>query len=106
MVLTTIVSDEYSIPFFDAAREGRLLLRYSPSRDEWSEPAARYCAITQATDLCWREASGYGKLISWTVKPSRTRGEEQLPEVVLGIVELEEGPWLTVWIPDVNSSAL
>lgn len=92
-----VVRDEFSAPFFDAAAEGRLLLRYSPSSGEWSEPAALVCAVTQAADLEWREASGRGELVSWTVKPGRP---------AIGIVELEEGPWLTLLLPGADPATL
>ena len=85
--------DAHSAPFFDAAAEGRLLLRYSPSSGEWSEPAALVCAVTQAADLEWRAATGRGELVTWTVKPSR---DESTPGIVLGVVELAEGPWLAL----------
>jgi uncharacterized OB-fold protein len=84
--------DPYSAPFFDAAAEGTLLLRYSPSSGEWSEPAAQVCSVTQATDLEWRPAAGTGQLVTWTIKPGRL----STPDTVVGIVELAEGPWLTV----------
>ncbi len=84
--------DPHSAPFFDAAAEGALLLRYSPSSGEWSEPAARVCSVTQATDLEWRESTGTGGLVTWTIKP----GRGSTPDTVVGIVELAEGPWLTV----------
>jgi len=84
--------DPHSAPFFDAAAEGTLLLRYSPSSGEWSEPVARVCSVTQATDLEWRPAAGTGELVTWTIKP----GRPSTPDIVVGVVELAEGPWLTV----------
>lgn len=91
-----VVRDEFSAPFFDAAAQGRLLLRYSPGSGEWSEPAALVCSVTQAADLEWRAASGRGELVSWTVKGDR----------VIGIVELAEGPWLTLLLPGADPATL
>ena len=99
--LAPVVRDDFSGPFFDASAEGRLLLRYSPSSSEWSEPSAMVCSVTQAADLEWREASGRGTLISWTIKPGRPQGEEPAVDTVIGIVETEEGPWLSLVLPDV-----
>lgn len=93
--------DAHSAPFFDAAAQGTLLLRYSPSSSEWSEPAALVCAVTQATDLEWRAAAGRGELVTWTVKPGRTKDGVTTPDVVVGIVELTEGPWLALRLLDV-----
>lgn len=91
-----VTRDTFSAPFFDAAANGILLLRYSPSSGEWSEPAAMVCSVTQARDLEWRPSSGRGELVSWTVKR----------DAVIGIVELAEGPWLTLLLPDADPAAL
>lgn len=106
MALATVIRDEYSAPFFEAAAEGRLLLRYSPSSDEWSDPDSRICSVSQADDLEWRESSRIGHLVSWTIKPGRTREEVTTPDVVLGIVEMSEGPWLSLWLPEVDQAQL
>ena len=106
MALAPVVRDDFSAPFFDATAEGRLLLRYSPSSGQWSEPAARFCSVTQADDLEWREATGRGEIVSWTIKPGRSRDGESTPDVVIGVVELEEGPWLSLWLPDVDQARL
>ncbi|WP_408898205.1 Zn-ribbon domain-containing OB-fold protein [Nocardioides sp. R1-1] len=106
MSLAPVVRDDHSAPFFDASAEGRLLLRYSPSSGEWSEPAALVCSVTQADDLEWREASGRGSLVSWTVKPGRPRDDEPGVDTVIGIVETDEGPWLTLLLPDAERSGL
>lgn len=106
MALAPVVRDDFSAPFFEATAQGRLLLRYSPSSGEWSEPAARFCSVTQADDLEWREASGSGTLVSWTIKPGRTRDGATTPDVVIGIVETDEGPWLSLWLPDADQARL
>ncbi|WP_110207564.1 Zn-ribbon domain-containing OB-fold protein [Nocardioides daejeonensis] len=106
MALAPVVRDDFSAPFFEGTAAGKLLLRYSPSSGEWSEPAARFCSVTQADDLEWRESSGAGTLVSWTIKPGRTKDEVTTPDVVIGIVELAEGPWLSLWLPEVDQSAL
>ena len=106
MGLATVVRDEESAPFFEAAAKGRLLLRYSPSSQEWSDPAAQFCSVTQAADLQWKEASGHGVLVSWTVKPGRVRDHTTTPDVVIGLVELEEGPWMSMWFPNGDSTRM
>lgn len=106
VALAPVVRDDFSTPFFEAAAEGRLLLRWSPSSGQWSEPAARFCSVTQADDLEWRESSGRGRLVSWTVKPGRTRDDVTTPDVAIGVVELEEGPWLSLWLPEVDQARL
>jgi uncharacterized OB-fold protein len=105
-MLTPVVRDDYSAPFFDATARGELLLRYSPSSGEWSEPAAMVCSATQAQDLEWRASSGRGELVSWTVKPGRARDDQPAVDTVIGIVELTEGPWLTLQLIDLPPSDL
>lgn len=106
MSLAPVVRDDFSAPFFEASAEGRLLLRYSLSSGEWSEPAARFCSLTQADDLEWREASGRGALVSWTVKPGRPVDDRPAADAVIGVVETEEGPWLTLLLPDADVALL
>lgn len=104
--LAPVVRDDFSTPFFEATAEGRLMLRYSPSSGEWSDPAARFCAVTQAADLEWREAAGTGHLVSWTVKPGRPKDDQPPVPTVIGVVELDEGPWLSLQVPEVDPESL
>lgn len=106
MSLHPLVRDDFSAPFFDAAARGELLLRYSPSSGEWSEPAALVCSVTQADDLEWRPAAGHGRIVSWTVKPGRAKDDKPAVDTVIAIVETDEGPWLTLQFPDADGAAL
>jgi uncharacterized protein len=90
-----IIRDEASAPFFDAAQAGRLLIRRCGACGHWVAPYLRTgatldrCPACTADRLQWAEATGRGTLITWTVVH---RGEDAAP---VGVVELEEGPWLT-----------
>lgn len=106
MTPAPVVRDEFSAPFFDASAEGRLLLRYSPSSDAWSDPAALVCSLTQVSDLEWREATGRGRLVTWTIKPGRAKDDQPAVATVIGIVETEERPWLTLLLPDADPNLL
>lgn len=106
MTLAPIVRDDYSAPFFDAAAEGRLMLRYSPSSGEWSDPNALVCSVTQVADLQWRAASGRGQVVTWTIKPGRPNGDEPGQDSVIAVVEMAEGPWLTLLLPDADPERL
>lgn len=106
VALAPVIRDDFSAPFFEATSEGRLLLRWSPTSREWSEPSARFCSVTQSDDLEWREAAGTGRLVSWTVKPGRTRDDVTTLDAVIAIVELDEGPWLSLLLPEVDQSGL
>lgn len=106
MSLTPVVRDDYSAPFFDGAARGELMLRYSPSSGEWSEPAALVCSATRADDLQWRPAQGRGTLVSWTVIPGRARDGQPAVATVVGIVEMVEGPWLTLRLDRADGARL
>lgn len=95
-----LLRDDRSAAFFDAAAEGTLLLQFSPSSGQWSSPTATACETTQAPDLQWRASSGRGRLVSWTVIARRSVDDVVPPPTVIGVVELDEGPWLTVQLVD------
>lgn len=97
--LAPVVRDAASAEFFDAAANGRLLLKFSPRSGEWSDPAARFCSVSQADDLEWREASGLGRVATWTIKPGRAREDAPAVPTVLVMMETEEGPWLPLQVP-------
>jgi uncharacterized OB-fold protein len=61
------IPDEISAPFFDGAREGRLMLQHCPSCDGWSFPVRERCPHCFAAGLTWRAASGLGTLYTFTI---------------------------------------
>lgn len=104
--LAPVVRDDHSAPFFEAAAQGRLMLRWSPTSSAWSEPAARVCSHSQADDLEWHEASGRATVVTWTVKPRRPVDGVPGPSTVIVVVETEEGPWLTLQAPGADPAQL
>ena len=90
------VPDDASQPFFDAAAEGRLLLRYCPACERFLAPAAEVCDVCFGSELEWRQASGRGTLYSFVINHQVLHpgfvGE--MPCNVC-IIELDEGPRLT-----------
>jgi len=103
-----IERDDASAPFFDAAREGRLLLRRCPACEQLFVPSQDRCPDGSALE--WVDAAGTGTLVTWTVD----HGGRVSPELtsasgegeVIGIVELTEGPWLHTALPGVDPAAL
>jgi uncharacterized OB-fold protein len=61
------VPDEISAPFFDGAREGRLMLQHCMACKMWSFPVRERCPHCFAAALEWRQASGRGTLYTYTV---------------------------------------
>jgi uncharacterized OB-fold protein len=80
-----------SAPFFDAAAEGRLLIRRC--RDCAHAEVARrtVCRRCGSTDLGWEPASGRAVLRSWAINPART---PDAPPTMFALVELDEDPWM------------
>jgi uncharacterized OB-fold protein len=92
----TPVPDEASRPFFDAAREGKFLLRYCPTCSRYLVPSAEVCDSCFDYNIEWRESSGRGKIYSFVlnyqvIHPSF---KDLVPYSVI-VVELEEGPRFT-----------
>lgn len=87
--------DDKSAPFYDAAARGVLLIRKCRSCAQPSAPETTTCGACGSTDLDWIEATGNGQLVSWTVvhRPPIPAFADSTP-YVLGLIELEEGPWV------------
>ncbi|MAG30953.1 MAG: hypothetical protein CL908_08695 [Deltaproteobacteria bacterium] len=89
-----------SAPYFDAAREGRLVLQRCPRNGFFFYPRSR-CPHCLGEDWKWEEVSGRGTLYSYTVDrvgldPTQ---RTQLP-LIVSLVELAEGPRLTSRVVD------
>lgn len=82
-----------SAPFWDGAAAGRLLLQRCGDCRKWVFYPRRFCPHCWSLDLDWFEASGVGRLATWTTvsRPGHPGWEPAVPYVV-GLVELAEGP--------------
>ena len=86
---------DLTAPYWDAAREGRLVVQECRScRQVWHPPLPR-CPHCHAADPGWRPVSGEGAVYTYTVVRHATHYAfaGQIP-YVLAIVELAEGPRL------------
>ena len=61
------VPDELSAPFFDGARDGKLMLQHCIACDGWSFPVRERCPHCFAAKLEWRAASGKGTLYTFAI---------------------------------------
>ena len=79
--------DAATAAWFDALRDGRLLLR--ACRDgHVSRPDVLACDVCGAMDLGWQAAGGQGVVVCLAVDHATE------PATRLAVVELAEGPWL------------
>jgi uncharacterized protein len=87
--------DGRSAAFFDALGEGILLLRRCVPLGHLSAPETQLCTGCGSPSLEWAGACGTGHVVTWTA--IHTRPDESgttRVSVIVGIVELDEGPWL------------
>jgi uncharacterized OB-fold protein len=61
------IPDEISAPFFDGARDGKLMLQHCTACSRWSFPVRERCPHCFAARLEWRAASGRGTLYTFAV---------------------------------------
>lgn len=82
-----------SAPFWRAAAEGRLLLQFCASCRLFVYYPRPFCPSCLHEELEWREASGRGRVYTYTVvRRAATPAFADKVPYVLAIVELEEGP--------------
>jgi uncharacterized OB-fold protein len=83
-------------PFWDAAREHRLLLQRSKRTGQFLYYPREVSPFGPEDELEWAEVSGRGSVYSYTVARRATAPQwaNDVPYVI-AIIELEEGPHLT-----------
>ena len=101
------VEDEDNRPLLEAWRNGKLMLQQSAS----GGPAFFYprpiCPYTGSTDLVWREASGRGRIVSFSIvmRPNHPSFNDEVP-IVLAEIALEEGATMLARIITSDVSAV
>jgi uncharacterized OB-fold protein len=98
MSLASIERDARSAEFFDAAATGVLLYQKCGNCSYAQLPIApgtvgTRCRRCGKLEAAWTPSSGKATLVSWTSSPVRT-ADGTVPGPVIGLLELEEGPWL------------
>jgi uncharacterized OB-fold protein len=61
------IPDDISAPFFNGARDGKLMLQHCTACDRWSFPVRERCPHCFAAKPEWRAASGRGTLYTFTI---------------------------------------
>ena len=84
--------DTVTSAFWDAARENKLLVQHCNDCGERQFFPQSCCRNCLGENLDWIEASGKGKVYSYTIvnRPPTARFQEDVPYVV-ALIELEEG---------------
>ena len=99
--------DEASQPFFDGAREGRLMLMRCRDCGAWRIPSRDRCDRCWSTDTEWAQASGRGTLYTYGLM-HQIYHPAFAPDVPynVAVVELDEGVRFTTNIVDCPNDQL
>ena len=94
-----------SRPFWDALREHRIVIQYSPSAGRYVFYPRTLAPGTLADDLQWREIDGAGTLYTYTVarRPTGPPWADKVPQL-LAVVEWDVGPRVSTELVDVEPS--
>ena len=94
-------------PFFDGTAADRLVIKRCEPCDHWYTPDQATCPRCGGDELVWAEASGKATLVTWAVTHGRPGPDGTAPPpAVLGLVELEEGPWMHARLDGADPASL
>jgi uncharacterized OB-fold protein len=101
MPLFPVRRDADSSAFFDGTAQNEFLLVHDTTTDAYRDPTADISVDPERYELI--AAAGTGTVISWSVVHSR--GATGPTRTVVGIVQLDEGPWWWGEFADVDADA-
>lgn len=78
-------------PFWDGAREGRLMLPWCEDCEKPHFYPRSLCPHCLSSRLVWRQATGRGTIHTYVINHKAARGFDKVPYVI-AVIELEEGP--------------
>jgi uncharacterized protein len=92
-----------SAPFWAGLQEGRLVIQYSPSSDQWVFYPRVLAPGTLADDLEWREITGAGQVYTYSIGRRATAPPwgDRLPQVI-AVIEVDEGAHIPTELVDVE----
>jgi len=85
------VPHNFTLPFWDGAREGKLLLQYDPDAGKYQFYPRPISVFSGRRNLEWREASGKGTVYTYTVSHKAPPPLRHVTPFVVVTVELFEG---------------
>jgi uncharacterized OB-fold protein len=81
----------FSKPFWDGANDKKLMLQYCPKAGKYQFYPRPVSVYTGSRDLEWREASGRGRIYSFSLSYKAPPPFKDVKPYVVATVELEEG---------------
>jgi uncharacterized protein len=104
---SAVQRDDASAAFFDAAGEGRFVLRSCTACGQMRAPEIPMCTKCLGESFEWVDASGAGTIVSWVVLHARKIEGKPYPRPrVMVTVELAEGPWVTAALLGVDPATI
>lgn len=101
------IPDSISAPFFDGARQGRLMLQCCAACGKWSFPVRERCPHCFAAKLEWRQASGRGTLYTFAIMHQvMNPGFAGAVPYNIAQIDLEEGVRMTSNVVGIPNDAL
>jgi uncharacterized OB-fold protein len=99
--------DNETQPFWDAAKDGRLLIQKCLDCGDFFHYPRPFCPACWSENIEWVEASGRGTLYTWSLVAVNDLPpfNERVPYVA-AIVQLEEGPRIMTNIVDCDPGTL
>ena len=99
--------DNESQPWWDAAAEGRYLIRHCNACDHRYWYPRDFCPACWSEDVEWQEASGTGTLYTYSIvhRNDLPPWGDRVPYVA-AIVDLDEGPRVMAHLVDVDHDAI
>jgi uncharacterized OB-fold protein len=99
--------DAFTRPYWDAAAEGRLLLRRCGACGRAHHYPREFCPHCWSEDVAWESASGRAVLYTWSVVHANDLPpfRDRLPYVA-AVVELAEGPRMMTTLVDGDPTRL
>ncbi|MDX3385202.1 Zn-ribbon domain-containing OB-fold protein [Streptomyces niveiscabiei] len=86
-------TDPLTLPYWDAAAQGRLLIRRCTACSRPHHYPREFCPHCWSEDVVWEEASGRAGLYTWsTVHRNDLPPFRDRTPYVAAVVDLEEGP--------------
>jgi len=102
----TVEPTRLSAPFWAGVAERRLLLQYDPAGERYQFYPRPLSLFSDSGALEWKEASGQGKLIAYTLCHSPAPGFEDEVPYLLGVIQLDEGPRIFARVVNADAAAI
>jgi hypothetical protein len=107
VTFTPCERDLQSAGFFDGAATNRLMVLRCAECGTFLYPDVARCTSCSNSRLDWAETAGRATLVSWSVAHHRAGPDGEPPApTILGLLELDEGPWLYARLAGVDPARL